>query len=126
MIKGIGTDIVDIRRFKRVVERYGDHFLKKVFTKTEIAQCRHRVNSIEKYAGRWAAKEAFYKALPQTCQPTSTWKSIQITTNGETSKPTIEICGTDLEKMIKKELITQCHLSISHEEEFCLAFVVLE
>ena len=77
------------------------------------------------YAGRWAAKEAFYKALPLSCQENSTWKSIEIETK-ERGKPVIIICSDVLQKLLKREGIAMCHVSISHEKKYCVACVISE
>ncbi len=63
MIIGIGTDLVDIRRIASTIERHGDRFLQRVFTKTECALAERRNNRVETYAKRFAAKEACAKAL---------------------------------------------------------------
>ena len=125
MIKGIGIDVVDISRIERLVQKYKNNFLKKVYTHSEIEYCKKMARPAIHYAGRWAAKEAFYKALPLSCQKSSTWKSIEIITD-ERGKPVITICSDTLQKLLKKEGITMCHVSISHEKKYCMACVILE
>ena len=63
MIVGIGTDLVDIRRIAKTIERHGERFLQRVFTETECALAERRANRVETYAKRFAAKEACAKAL---------------------------------------------------------------
>jgi len=126
MVKGIGTDIIDIDRIKAVVVRHGERFLKKVFAPAEIELCGSRPDSGIHFAGRWAAKEAFYKALPLSCQPVSSWKSIQIVSRDGSGRPEIEICRAELKTCLSEGGIENIHLSISHERSFCVAFVVLE
>lgn len=125
MIKGIGIDIVDIGRIERLVQRYKNHFLEKVFTPSEIEYCEKMAYPALHYAGRWAAKEAFYKALPLSCQQSSSWKSIEIKAT-ERGKPTIAICSDTLQQLLKKEEIAFCHVSISHEKKYCMACVISE
>ena len=125
MIKGIGIDIVDISRIERLIQRYNAHFLKKVFTQTEIEYCETRAHSAVHYAGRWAAKEAFYKAIPLSCQNNSTWKSIEVKVVDK-GKPIINICSEVLQKLLEKERITICHISITHEKKYCMACVISE
>ncbi len=125
MIKGIGIDIVDISRIERLVEKYTDHFLEKVFTSAEIKYCNKMARSAVHYSGRWAVKEAFYKALPVSCQQHSTWKSIEIKTEKD-GRPVIAVCSDHLQKLLEKEDISVNHVSISHERTHCVAFVVLE
>jgi holo-[acyl-carrier protein] synthase len=126
MIKGIGTDIVEIQRIKKLVEKYGDQFLNKVFTEAEIVFCKAKANPSIHFAGRWAAKEAFYKALPLTCQPLSSWKSVQVISSGISGMPLIEICSSMLQHQIAKESVSHFHISISHEQAYCIAFALLE
>lgn len=125
MIKGIGIDIVEIKRIEQLITNYSSHFLEKVFTSSEIAYCSRMAKPAIHFAGRWASKEAFYKALPQPCQKYSTWKSIEIMTM-DAGRPQIRICSDTLRRQLEKENITLMHVSISHERKYCVASVVLE
>ena len=126
MVKGIGTDIVEIDRIKKIIERYGDQFLQKVFTEPEIKFCKGKASPSIHFAGRWAAKEAFYKALPGSCQPLSSWKSVQVIASGQSGGPLVEIRSCALQDQIEREGISRLHVSISHEQAYCVAFVLLE
>lgn len=127
MIIGIGADIADIGRIESMIRKYGDRFCAKVFTGTEIAYCSKMANPAIHFAGRWAAKEAFYKALPRVIQPHSTWKSIQIIVHEDGRRPVIEVLDSALAESFSSEGIIRMHLSISHEQKgYCVAFVVLE
>jgi holo-[acyl-carrier protein] synthase len=127
MIKGYGIDIVEISRIKRLITRYEKQFKEKVFTGPEITYCNAKAAPEIHYAGRWAVKEAFYKALPESCQKHSFWKSIEIIPSGEMSgKPKIRICTDILQEHLEKEEIHSFHLSISHERKYCIASVILE
>jgi holo-[acyl-carrier protein] synthase len=127
MIIGIGTDIADISRIGSMVEKYGDRFCAKVFTGPEIAYCGKMASPAIHFAGRWAAKEAFYKALPVAIQPYSTWKSIQIVGCEKSRRPVIEVIDPALAASLLTGGIVRMHLSISHEQKgYCVAFVVLE
>jgi holo-[acyl-carrier protein] synthase len=125
MVKGIGVDIVEIRRIEACIGKYGDHFLKKVFSGSEISYCKQKKRPAVHFAGRWAAKEAFFKALPPRCQGATSWKSVQILASGG-GRPVIDVCSTALGKLLTKASIAQTHLSISHEGSHCVAFVVTE
>jgi holo-[acyl-carrier protein] synthase len=125
MIKGIGVDVVDIARIGEIIGKYGAHFLTKVFTAREIAYCGGMAKPAVHYAGRWAVKEAFYKALPPECQEVSSFKSIEIVA-GESRRPAINVCDKTLGARLEKQGIRSLHMSISHEKEVCVAFVVLE
>ena len=126
MIKGIGTDVIDINRIKTIIAGHGNRFLRKVFTEAEIEYCKSKKNPFIHFAGRWAAKEAFYKALPLSCQSVSSWKSIQVIFNDGSGKPMVDISNSALKQCLRQENIESIQLSISHEKLFCIAFVVLE
>lgn len=126
MIKGIGIDIVETNRIKTIISRHKNKFLEKVFTAAEIEFCTGKADQFIHFSARWAAKEAFYKALPLCCQAVSSWKSIQIISDNGTGRPLIAICSNTLKSCLQQEKIENLHLSISHEKQFCIAFVVLE
>jgi holo-[acyl-carrier protein] synthase len=126
MIKGIGTDIVSIARIRRMIEKYGNQFLNKIFTQNEIKYCKEKAAPAVHLSGRWAAKESFYKALPFDCQKISGWKSIEIVPEDNCNKPIIKIVDTELNSRMQKYEITKFNLSISHEKEFCIAIVIME
>ena len=124
MIIGIGNDIVSVNRIKKVIhKKYGSSFIKRVFTDHEIAYCAKKSNPYNSYSARWALKEAFYKALPQELQKLSSWKSIELINNNK--KPSINICNEELQSIFKNNRYV-VHHSISHEQEFATAFVVIE
>ena len=127
MVVGIGTDITRIARIENMLISHGDRFLNKVFTASEIAYCKKMANPAIHFAGRWAAKEAFYKALPASLQPRSTWKSVQIVARNGSRKPVIDVIDPALEKALFDKGIGSIHLSISHEQAgYCIAFVIVE
>jgi holo-[acyl-carrier protein] synthase len=126
MVHGIGIDIVEIKRISALIDKYSDAFLSKVFTPLEIELCSPMAMPAIHFSGRWAAKEAFYKALPDQLQPHSTWKSIEILNSIQSRRPVIRICDEKLKQMLDAQNISRIHISISHERSFCTAFVVLE
>jgi holo-[acyl-carrier protein] synthase len=126
MVRGIGVDIVAIKRIAGCIERYGDHFLRKVFTEPEIALCGGKAHPATHFAGRWAAKEAFYKALPIACQRVASWKNIEVLALEGSGKPVVHVLNVDLQRQLLKEKVSSLRISISHEQEYCIAFVVIE
>ncbi|MBD3391463.1 MAG: holo-[acyl-carrier-protein] synthase [Chitinivibrionales bacterium] len=125
MVTGTGIDIVDIQRIERLIGRYGDHFLNKVFTAAEIKYCRSRARPGPHFAGRWAAKEAFYKALPASCQARATWRAIEIVPVPETGgRPRIAVVSESLGRELASAGIASFHVSISHEKSVCVAMVI--
>ncbi len=125
MINGIGTDIIDIRRIKRVLNKYGNRFKKKCFHKHEIFKSENRFNFAESYAKRYAAKEACAKALGTGLARGVFWKDIEIR-NNKYGKPYI-ILHNKAKKFLKKNSnkINKIELSLSDEKDFALANVVI-
>jgi holo-[acyl-carrier protein] synthase len=124
MILGIGVDVVDIPRISAIIGKYGDHFLNKVYTTAEIAYCTAMATPAVHFSGRWAVKEAFYKALPRKCQEISLFKSIEVV-SGSSRKPVIRVCDGKLDAALREHGVKDMHVSISHEKTVCVAFVVL-
>lgn len=79
-LPGIGTDVIEIARLERAVQRWGERFLTRIFTGTEIAYCRAKREPLRHFAGRLAAKEAVYKALALRWSGPFSWRAIEIGT----------------------------------------------
>ena len=122
MIYGVGIDIVKIERMKQVVEKWGHHFLDRVFTENEILYCYGKKEPHLSLAVRFAAKEALIKAIGSVSLVSL--KDIEVV-NAETGKPLLHIVGK-LEKVLREKLIKRVHLSLSHEHEYGVACVILE
>ena len=122
MVKGIGTDIIEIKRLRFLAEKYPDRFLNKIFTQGELAYCNLRSDPFPSFAARFAAKEAVLKALGSGLGFGIGWRDIEIVTekgNGpmiSLHNKAFEIAG---EKGISKVLIT-----ISHDQDKALAFAL--
>ncbi len=116
-----GTDIIEIERIKKSIERNGDNFLNLIYTEAEIAYCESKKNAkYSHYAGRFAAKEAIYKAV-STLLPERfgiSWKDAQVI-NDENGNPKIEFLK------IKFEQIKSIDISISHCKEYAVATVTI-
>ena len=122
MIYGIGIDIVKINRVRDVVEKWGQRFLERVFTESEISYCYGKKEPYPSLAVRFAAKEALIKALGSAVSVSLT--DIEVV-NVEIGKPFLKVNGR-LEDFFKEKLIKRVHLSLSHEHEYGVACVVLE
>jgi len=122
MIYGIGIDLIKIERMRAAVERWGRKFLEKIFTENEISYCYERKEPYLSLSVRFAAKEAFIKAINSKIVVPLT--DIEIM-NDENGRPSIKLGGR-LEEFFKEKSIKRCHLSLSHEREFGIACVVLE
>ncbi|MCB5223906.1 MAG: holo-ACP synthase [Candidatus Cloacimonadaceae bacterium] len=122
MTLGIGTDIVKVARIARLLERHPE-FIHKVFTASEIEYCNSRSFPAQSYAARFAAKEAVMKALGTGWDGQVNWRDIEVLNTGE-GVPKLKLHGLALERM-KALGAENALLSLSHEKEFAVAFVVL-
>ena len=98
MILGIGSDIIDIRRIERTLERFGERFVERVFTETERRKSDGRVNRAASYAKRFAAKEACSKALGTGFRAGVFWRDMGVV-NLSSGKPTMHLTGGALERL---------------------------
>lgn len=122
MIYGIGIDLVKIERLKTAIEKWGDKFLKRVFTDEEISYCYKKNNPYFSFAVRFAAKEALIKAIGSEVAVPLT--DIEVS-NSEKGKPVIKANGK-LKIFLTQIEIRRILLSLSHEREYGIACVVLE
>ena len=122
MIIGIGTDIAEVSRIGKSIEN--DAFKIKVFSKNEIAYCESKANKAENYAARFAAKEAFVKALGTGLRGEMSIHEIEVE-NDDLGKPSIRLSGKTAETVSAKNIQT-IHVSLSHTKEMAMATVVLE
>jgi holo-[acyl-carrier protein] synthase len=120
MICGVGTDIVEIVRIREAVEKWGDHFLKKVFSETEITYCYSKNDPALHLAARFAAKEACIKALSTIITNHMSMKEIEVS-NELTGRPSVHINRSEVGS---GGIIL--HLSLSHERQYAVATVVAE
>ena len=125
-IFGIGTDIVNIKRLQKSLKKNGNKFKNKIFTQSEINYCQSKKNSSAYYAKRFAAKEAFAKALGTGFRKNITFKNIVISNNNY-GKPTINIKGpvnSYLKKKIKNKKY-KIYLSLSDDLPWAQATVII-
>ncbi len=122
MIHGIGVDIVEIDRIRDAVERWGERFLRRVFTQREIAYSYRKKEPYRPLSVRFAAKEAFIKAI--SAETHLAWTEIEVI-NKEGGQPLIEVKGR-LKTFFEERSIKRVHLSMSHERKYGVACVVVE
>ncbi|MEZ5046893.1 MAG: holo-ACP synthase [Chitinophagaceae bacterium] len=123
MILGIGTDIVEIHRIEKKVEN-NPSFLQHVFSENEIIYCQKQKKAAMHFAARWAAKEAFLKAIHVQFIGNHKLSQIEVC-HSEHGKPYIELTG--IEKTNADQLgITHIHVSLSHTEHHAIAYVIVE
>ena len=128
MILGIGTDLVNIKRIRKVLNRFGDRFEKRVFSELEIERSRRKFDPSSSYAKRWAAKEACSKALGIGLRMGISWKEMHVV-NLKSGKPELIIEGKAkyfLEKMTPRGFSTKISVSLTDDYPWAKAIVIIE
>jgi holo-[acyl-carrier protein] synthase len=120
MIMGLGTDIVEIGRITRLIEKKGELGLKRLFTPNELAICGHAAHRL---AGRFAAKEAFFKALGTGFRGFK-WQEVEIQ-NDTLGAPYFRFSGR-LQAHLEMNGVDKTHLTIAHSKEYAVAQVIME
>ncbi|MBI3934729.1 MAG: holo-ACP synthase [Acidobacteria bacterium] len=124
MIIGIGADIAEVLRLRAAMERHGERFLHRVFTPLEIGYCRSHHNAAERFAARFAAKEAMMKALGTGWRRGIRWRDIEVS-NAASGKPELNLSGKALE-ICRSLGGTRVLLSLTHTDLYALAQVIIE
>ncbi len=121
MIEGIGIDLVKINRIEAAAKRWGDRFLQRVFTPREVAYCYQYKQPYTRLAARFAAKEAFLKALGVGLSQGISLQEIEVISDGK-RRPQLHCTGRAQETL---KNIQPVHLSLSHDSEYAIAQVLL-
>jgi holo-[acyl-carrier protein] synthase len=124
MIFGIGTDIVEVARIKASIEEFGDAFAQRILAESEFASYLASAIKPRFLAKRFAAKEAFSKALGTGLRAPATLQNISVS-HDALGKPVL-ILAPELQALLQSKNITHTHISISDEKNLAAAFVVLE
>ncbi|MBB5318386.1 holo-ACP synthase [Tunturibacter empetritectus] len=125
MVLGVGTDLIETKRIKESIDRYGERFLERVFTAGEIAYCiRKKKNAAESFAARFAAKEAGAKALGTGISRGITWRELEVRREAS-GRPTLHLSGRAAE-LAKAMGVRRVQLSLTHSRELAMAVVVAE
>ena len=129
MIVGIGTDMVDIRRMQALLERFGERLQRKLFTAAEIAQAENRIGQAHAafFASRFAAKEAFAKAVGSGMRGLS-WQDIAVE-HDDAGRPLLQLgprASRKLTMLVPQGTAASAHLSLTHEYPYAQAMVILE
>jgi len=124
MIAGVGIDIVELARIRRVLERQGDRFLRRDFTPAEQEYCRKHRDAAPYFAARFAAKEALFKALGTGWAEGATWLNVEIQRK-DSGAPMLVLSGRTQEISVRLG-VQAVHVSMSHSEQSAVAIVVLE
>jgi len=117
-----GIDLVDFPRIGEMVERHGDRFVNRVFTPAEQAYARSNRNTVEKYAGRFAAKEAILKLLGTGWRGRIAWTDIEVT-NNSAGRPEVTLSG-EVKAIADGMGIRHISISITHTANFAIASAV--
>ena len=124
MIIGTGIDIAEVPRIREAIERHGERFIKRVFTEGEIEYCESKANRMERYAARFAAKEAGMKAIGTGWNHGVRWRDIEVARKPG-GRPTLLLHGKAAEFAAKLGA-TNIALSLTHTAEEAMAQVILE
>ncbi|MFA5094109.1 MAG: holo-ACP synthase [Candidatus Omnitrophota bacterium] len=123
MIEGFGVDIVEVKRIKAAVKKFGARFLGKIYTKRELAYCKSKGIPEQHLAARFAAKEAVYKAFGGDGKNPIAWTDVEII-NDKTGKPVVVLKGT-AEKLMFKRGVKKAVVSLSHTRNYAVGNCIL-
>ena len=124
MILGIGIDLEEVVRIGESIEKFGDRFLNRVFTDNEIAFCSGKANSKERFAARFAAKEAAFKALQASWEEGLSWRDFELIAQAS-GAPRMVLHGTAA-LIAQQRGVSSLHVSFSHTKTHVSAVVIVE
>jgi holo-[acyl-carrier protein] synthase len=124
VIVGLGLDIAEVDRIEAAIRRRGAPFLERLFTPAEVSYCERHKNRFERYAARFAAKEAAMKALGTGWSHGVRWRDIEVTRE-VTGKPTVRLAGAALQ-IAERMGVKNISISITHSGNLALAQVIFE
>ncbi len=124
MIVGTGIDLAEVDRIRAAIERHGDRFVRRVYTAGEIAYVERKANRFERYAARFAAKEAGMKAIGTGWRHGVRWQDFEVA-NLPSGRPTLKLHGVAAGRA-EQLGVRFVHLSLTHTAQQGMAFVILE
>src|SRR5262249_41196907 len=124
MIVGTGVDLAEVPRIRASIERFGSRFIDRIFTPAEIAYVESKANRYQRYAARFAAKEAGMKAIGTGWRHGVTWRDFEVA-NLPSGKPTLKLHGIAA-RVAEHLRVRNVSLSITHTAELGMAHVILE
>lgn len=124
MIVGMGVDIVEVPRIRAAIERFGDRFLHRLFTAAEIRYCESKANKFERFAARFAAKEAALKAIGTGLSRGISWQDVEVVRE-PSGRPTLSFTGKAAEFAARLGS-RRSSISLTHTEQTAFAQVILE
>jgi holo-[acyl-carrier protein] synthase len=120
MVESVGIDLAEIKRIEKAIDRYGDRFLGRVFTPWEIQYCLSKINPASSFAGRFAVKEAVFKAIGTGFAEGVKWTSVEVV-NDRRGQPTVRLGRGIVNHIGRKKIV----ISLSHTREYAVASAVL-
>ncbi len=124
MIVGVGIDLEEVARIAESIEKFGQRFLDRMYTPAEIAFCSGKANSHERFAARFAAKEAAFKALQASWEAGVSWHDFEVIAQPG-GAPRLVLTGASA-KIAADKGVKSAHLSFSHTKTHVTAVVILE
>jgi holo-[acyl-carrier protein] synthase len=124
MLAGIGIDLVEINRIKKIIDRWGSRFTERIYSDFENRYCAEKAFPEMHYAARFAAKEAFLKSLGIGLGMGVNMKDVEVK-NSSSGKPELYLFGRAID-MLDEYSIVSSHLTLTHTKEYAMAVVVLE
>jgi holo-[acyl-carrier protein] synthase len=124
MIKGVGIDLIETARVRRTVDRFGERFYGRVFTRGEISYCKSMKHSDRHFAARFAAKEAVSKCFGTGIGRDLGWKEVEILRD-KRGKPSVKLHGRGL-LLARRLKVKRMHVSLSHTELYGSAVAIIE
>jgi holo-[acyl-carrier protein] synthase len=124
VIVGIGIDLAEVDRIRQAIERHGQRFIERIYTEREIAYVERKANKYERYAARFAAKEAGMKAVGTGWKRGVRWRDFEVT-NMPSGRPTLQLYG-EAAKFAENLGVRNIALSITHTAAQGMAIVILE
>ena len=124
MIFGVGTDVVEIGRIEKALARWGERFAERILCDPELSRFRNHKQPVSYLAKRFAAKEAFTKALGTGIKAPANWHGVWVANLGS-GKPELQF-SEPLKKVLSSRGISSCHLSLADERGLAIATVILE
>ena len=124
MILGTGVDLAEVDRIRAAIGRYGQRFIQRIYTPGEIAYVERKANRFERYAGRFAAKEAGMKAIGTGWTHGVRWRDFEVS-NLPSGRPTLKLHG-EAARIAEQLGVKMISLSITHTAELGMAHVILE
>lgn len=124
MILGIGTDLAEVARIRQSIERFGERFLGRIYTDGERNYAASKANAAERFAARFAAKEAGMKAIGTGWNFGVTWKDFEVL-NERSGRPTLRLAGVAHDVAMRLG-VKRMSVSLTHTRELAFAVVILE